>query len=62
MLLYMARQKVGEVNVRKLRKNNGGTILISLPIEMVRELKWRDGQKVVIKKRGKGMLITDWEK
>jgi len=56
----MARKKLEERHVRKLLKNTGGTMLVSLPIEVVRELKWRDGQKVVVKKRGEGILIADW--
>ncbi len=61
ILFYMARQKLEERNVRKLRKNSGGTTLVSLPIEIIRELKWRDGQKVVVKKKGKGIYIGDWK-
>ncbi len=60
--MYMARRTLEERNVRKLRKNSGGTVLVSLPIEIIRELKWRDGQKVVVKKRGQGISIIDWEK
>ena len=57
----MGRRKLEDREMRKLRKNSGGTVLVSLPIEIVRELKWRDGQKVVVKKRGEGILITDWK-
>lgn len=58
----MARRNLEERNTRKLYKNSGGTILVSVPIELIRELKWRDGQKVVVKKRRKGLLIEDWRK
>ena len=58
----MARQKLEDRHIRKLRRNSGGTVLVSLPIEIVRELKWRDGQKVVVKKRGEGISIVDWKK
>ena len=57
----MARKKLEERSIRKLLRNTGGTMLVSLPIEIVRELKWRDGQKVVIKKRGQGISIVDWK-
>jgi len=57
----MARRKLEEREVRKLYKNTGGTVLVSLPIEVVHELGWRNGQKVVVKKRGKGILIEDWK-
>jgi len=59
--LRMARKKLEERNVRKLYKNSGGSIQVTLPIEIVRELKWRDGQKVVVKKRGEGISIVDWK-
>jgi len=36
------------------------TITVTLPIEIIRKLKWRGGQKVVIKKSGKGIFIKDW--
>lgn len=58
----MARRNLEERNVRKLLRNSGGSVLVSLPIEAVRELGWRDKQKVVITKYGKGLLIKDWEK
>ena len=56
----MARRKLEERDIRKLLKNSGGSIQLTLPIEIIRALKWRDGQKVVVKKRGKGILIEDW--
>jgi hypothetical protein len=58
----MSRRKVEEWNTRKLSKSrNGVTVTVSLPIDLVRELKWRDGQKVVITKHGEGLKISDWE-
>jgi len=57
----MSRQKVHEEEIRKIQSSNGSYI-ISLPIGGVRELKWREGQKVVVKKRGKGFVVVDWEK
>jgi len=60
--LYMARRKLEEREVRKLYKNSGGSIQVTIPIELVRDLKWRAGQKVVVKKRGEGILIEDWKK
>lgn len=58
----MARQKLEDREVRKLYKTKAGSVLVSLPIEIVRELKWRDGQKVVVKKKGEGITIVDWKK
>ncbi len=56
----MARRKLGDRQIRKLYKNSGGSIQVTIPIEIIRELKWRSGQKVVVEKRGKGISIVDW--
>ncbi len=58
----MARRKLEDRNIRKLGKSSGGSITVTIPIEMVRELKWRSGQKVVIKKQGERITIDDWQK
>lgn len=55
----MGRRKLNENGIRKLTRTTRGSILVSLPIELVRELKWRDKQKVVIKKRGRKLVIED---
>ncbi len=58
----MARTKLEDRNERKLQKATNGSYRMTLPIEIIRELGWRDGQKVVVKKRGQGILIEDWKK
>ncbi len=40
----------------------GRSIGVTLPIEMVKELKWREKQKVVIDKKGDRIIIKDWKK
>ena len=57
----MATQKIGKQSVRKLAKLGRASIAVTLPIGIIRELGWREKQKVVVKKRGKGILITDWK-
>ena len=58
----MARRKLENRNVRKLTRTGGGkSVSVTLPIEFVRELKWRDRQKVVISKKGKYLIIKDWK-
>jgi len=49
-------------NIRKLTKTGGHSIGVTIPIDMIRDLKWRERQKVVVKKVGKKIVITDWEK
>ena len=57
------RRKISERNIRKITKLAGGSSYgITLPIEMVRELKWKERQKVTVKKVGKKLIIEDWKK
>lgn len=35
---------------------------ITLPIEIIRKLKWRERQKLVVKLRGKKITVEDWKK
>ncbi len=46
---------------RKIGKNSQGTYYVSLPKGLIKELGFREKQKVVVKKRGKGILIEDWK-
>ncbi len=55
------RRKLQNRNIRKISKR-GASYSITLPIEIVRELKWQEKQKIVVKKRGLGISIVDWKK
>jgi len=55
----MPRRKLEDRNIRKIFKS-GKCYCITLPIEMMRELKWREKQKVELElKRGK-IVVRDW--
>ncbi len=57
------RRILEERNIRKITKLAGGSSYgITLPIEMVRKLKWRERQKVVVSLEGKKIIIKDWKK
>ena len=57
----MPRRKLSEQNIRKITKMGGGKSYgITIPIQYLRQLKWRERQKVVVKKRGKRIIIEDW--
>jgi bifunctional DNA-binding transcriptional regulator/antitoxin component of YhaV-PrlF toxin-antitoxin module len=59
----MAQRPFEERNIRKLTKTGRGrTMSVTLPIELVRELGWREKQKVVVTKRGEKLMIEDWKK
>ncbi|MCB9823271.1 AbrB/MazE/SpoVT family DNA-binding domain-containing protein [Candidatus Nomurabacteria bacterium] len=59
--VFMGTRRSGEQNVRNITKNSTGTYQVSLPIDLVRTLGWKQGQKVVFKKRGKDLVIVDWQ-
>jgi len=55
-------RKLKEKNIRKLTKTGSGRSMgVTIPIEMVEELKWKEHQKVVVRLRGKEIIIKDWE-
>jgi antitoxin component of MazEF toxin-antitoxin module len=55
------RRKLKEKNIRKITKVGGTSYAVTLPIEFVKELGWRERQKVVVKKVGKRLIVSDWE-
>lgn len=55
------RRKLVQKNVRKVFKKSGSYGL-TIPIEIVKKLKIREGQKVLVKKKGKDIIIEDWKK
>jgi len=56
----MANKKSTDKNIRKLTKIGRQSIGLTLPIEMVRELGWRERQKVVVKKANGSLIIRDF--
>jgi len=58
----MPRRKLEDKSIRKLTKLGGKSIAVTIPIEIIRKLKWRERQKVVVKLRGKKITIEDWKK
>lgn len=58
----MARNKIGKENTRKLTKLGKKSFGLTLPIEIVRKLGWRERQKVTVKQKGRKLEIKDWKK
>jgi antitoxin component of MazEF toxin-antitoxin module len=56
----MAEKKTGDNRVRKLTKQGGASVGLTLPIDVVRELGWREKQKVVVTRVRGGLMIRDW--
>ena len=57
----MADKKYRERNIRKITRN-GGSLNVSIPIEILKKLGWKEKQKVVVKKIKGGVVIRDWRK
>mgnify|MGYP001607095807 CR=1 FL=1 len=55
----MTRRIMSEDNIRNILKVRR-SYYVSLPIRVVREFKWKEGQKVVVEKRGREIVIKDW--
>ncbi|NQU77522.1 hypothetical protein HQ544_02380 [Candidatus Falkowbacteria bacterium] len=56
----MARRKLKNKNIRKISSMGNHSLGLTIPIEILRELKWREKQKVIVKKRGRGLIVVDW--
>ncbi|MBP9760314.1 MAG: hypothetical protein KBD24_03000 [Candidatus Pacebacteria bacterium] len=54
----MAQEQCAKGNIRKLQQQGNGSITVALPIELVRALRWKGGQKVVIKTRGDTLVVS----
>ena len=54
---------MAEEKIRKIATTGAyDTYFITLPKEMIRELRWKKGEKKVIKKDSKRIIIEDWVK
>ena len=58
----MSRRKLRERNTRKLSRMGTSSLGLTLPVEIVRKLRWRRKQKVVVRRVGKRIIIEDWKK
>ena len=56
----MARRKIEDRNIRILGQRDE-SYTVTLPIEHIRALGWQRRQKLVIERRGKQLVIKDWE-
>lgn len=54
----MSRQKLENRNIRKLTRAGGVCFCVTLPIEMMRKLKWKFRQSVIVKRQGNHIIIT----
>ena len=57
----MANRPQTERNIRSLMKGNG-SYTISIPIEYIKQLKWKGRQKLTVELVDGELRIRDWEK
>ena len=58
----MTTRKTEEKNIRKITKVGKTSLAVTIPIEMHKELGWRDKQKVKVKRIKGGIEIRDCRK
>jgi len=54
-------RKSKEKNTRSLTRIGKTSLAVTLPRDIVVEFGWREKQKVVVKKQGQNIIITDWK-
>ncbi|MEO8065498.1 MAG: AbrB/MazE/SpoVT family DNA-binding domain-containing protein [Candidatus Doudnabacteria bacterium] len=57
----MGVRKQSEQNIRKITRLGKKSLAVTLPIEMIEKLGWREKQKVVVKLQGRHLIIKDWK-
>ncbi|HKK63322.1 MAG TPA: AbrB/MazE/SpoVT family DNA-binding domain-containing protein [Bacteroidales bacterium] len=58
----MARRIFEEEHIRSLAKGAGGSSYsVILPKHLIRELGWKEKQKLDVRRYGDGILIKDWD-
>lgn len=57
----MANKKFKQRNIRKITRS-GTSLNVSIPVEFLSKLGWKEKQKVVVRKVVGGVLIKDWKK
>lgn len=58
----MGSPKIHQQNIRRLTKLGGQSFGITLPIAMIRKFRWRGGQKLVVRARGRKLIVEDWKR
>jgi len=58
----MPTQKLKNKNTRKLIKLGNGSIALTLPRDLINKLRWKERQKVTVRKVRGGLLIKDWKR
>jgi antitoxin component of MazEF toxin-antitoxin module len=52
-------KKSTETNIRKLTRMGRLSLGLTLPVDLVRSLGWREKQKVTVRKQGGALVVRD---
>ena len=55
----MGTRPYNELNKRKLFKSGGNSYTLTIPIQLIRELRWQMNQEVIVERRGQEIVIKD---
>lgn len=55
-------RKLADQNVRSIVKIGPGSLAVTLPKLLAKQLGWKEHQKVVVKKQNGALVIRDWKK
>lgn len=54
-------EKLKNKEIRKITKVAGHSFSVTLPVEIVEKLGWKEHQKVVVELEGRHVVIKDWK-
>lgn len=57
----MSTRKLEDKNIRKITRVGRTSLCVTLPVEMVKELGWKEKQKVIASRIKGGIVIHDWK-
>jgi antitoxin component of MazEF toxin-antitoxin module len=58
----MAMGKLADKNIRKITRVGKGSLSVTIPVEVIKSLGWREKQKVKVKRVKGGAVIKDCRK
>ncbi|HOL54155.1 MAG TPA: AbrB/MazE/SpoVT family DNA-binding domain-containing protein [Candidatus Paceibacterota bacterium] len=59
----MSNIKFQNRKIRKLSKvGRGKSFAVTIPIEYVRKLRWKERQKLMVELKNQSIIIKDWKK
>ena len=59
--LFMGITKSGSSNIRKITRVGQTSLAVTLPLDFLRKLGWKEKQRVVVKLEGRKIIIKDWK-